>query len=884
MATAKTRDSFSSYASAARFLESSGEVAGEEHCGASAGVLKLPAGGRGARLVARTLRTRVYRCQGPGDRLSYTFSLHDGAFFGRRAPSGTLDSTIVPSPLGQPIRRREDAALLTGRGRYVDDLRVPGSLFLALVRSPHAKARVRSLSTEAAQQAPGVALVITANDLIGVPDMPLNQRARGMLVPPNPVLARGTVNAVGVPIAAVVAVSRAEAEDAASLIEIDYEPLEGIADAADALRPGAPHAWDELDANQTFSNSRSGGDVTRAFDEAQRSVTLTVHNQRLAPVAIEPRAAIAVPDPLGDGLTLYVAAQSPFRLRAPLARALGLPENRMRVITPDVGGAFGAKNNLYREYVLAGWCALRLNQPVKWVATRSEEFVAMQHGRDMRITVELALQNDGTFTGLRVRSVANLGAYLQAAAVGPPGRPLSQSPGSYTIPNVGAEIAAVLTNTGAVAPYRGAGRPESVMLIERIVDEAARAVGMDPVAIRRKNFVPADAFPYRNALGAVYDSGDYAKALDRALLLSDYTSLVQQRDTARLEGRLVGLGWSTFIEPSAGAGFESGLIRIEQSGRVTAITGSSAQGQGHETTFAQLVADQLGVPMDHIVVMHGDTHGVPQAVGTFGSRSATMGGSALVLASQRVVAKARRIAAHLLEASADDVALHDGAFGVAGAPDKRVGWAELAAAAYATLDLPEGEEAGLEATAFFTPESECYGFGAHVAAVEIDAETGQVRLNRLVCVDDCGRVLNPLLVEGQVLGGIAQGFGQALLEEVVYSTDGQLLNGSLGDYAVPRASDLPSLSDLVLGHTVTPSPLNPLGVKGVGEAGTVGAPAAIANAVVDALSPLGVSHVDMPFTAQKIWRLLAASPEGSARRRRLADAVERSLAARRGHA
>jgi len=483
----------------------------------------------------------------------------------------------------------------------------------------------------------------------------------------------------------------------------------------------------------------------------------------------------------------------------------------------------------------------------------------MQHGRDMRIHVELALQQDGTFTGLRVRSVANLGAYLQAASVGPPGRPLSQSPGSYAIPNAHAEIAAVLTNTGAVAPYRGAGRPESVMLIERAVDEAARVTGIDPVEIRRKNFVDTRAFPYSNPLGAVYDSGDYPAALDSALELSNYAQLVRERDRARGSGELVGIGWSTFIEPSAGAGFESGLVRIEQSGRVTAITGSSAQGQGHETTFAQLVADQLGVSMEHVVVMHGDTHGVPQAVGTFGSRSMATGGSALVLASQRVVSKARRIAAHLLEASPEDVALQDGAFGVAGAPERRVGWADVAGAAYASLDLPEGEEAGLEATAFFAPESECYGFGAHVAMVSIDRETGRIRLRRLVCVDDCGRVLNPLLVQGQVVGGIAQGLGQALLEEVVFSADGQLQSGSLGDYAMPRAVDMPALDDLVLGHTVTPSPLNPLGVKGVGEAGTVGAPAAIANAVVNALAPLGVRHVDMPFTSEKIWRLIQAA-------------------------
>jgi carbon-monoxide dehydrogenase large subunit len=768
----------------------------------------------------------------------------------------------MTSPLGRPIRRREDAALLTGRGRFVDDLNVPGALYVAFARSPYAKARIAGIDTTAARNSAGVNLVITADDLAGVPDMPLNQRARGMQVPPNPVLARETVNAVGIAIAAVVADSRAGAEDAAALVEAEYEPLDGIADATQALELNAPLAWDQLAGNLCFSNSRNGGDVERAFADADKVVSLSIDNHRLAPVAIEPRAAIAVPDPMGDGLTLYVAAQSPFRLRAPIARVLGLPENRLRVVTPDVGGAFGAKNNLYREYAVAGWCALRLNRPVKWVATRTEEFVSMQNGRDMRIGVDLAVQRDGTFRGLRVRNVANLGAYLQAAAVGPPGRPMSQSPGCYQIANVGVRIAAVVTNTNAVGPYRGAGRPESVMLIERVVDAAARALNIDPVEIRRKNFLQPDAFPHTNALGAVYDSGDYQTALNMALELSDYAALVRERDAARAANRLVGIGLSTFVEPSAGAGFESGLIRIEQSGRVTAITGSSAQGQGHETAFAQIVADRLGVPMDQVVVLHGDTHGVPQAVGTFGSRSAAMGGSALVLASQRVVDKARRIAAHLLEASVEDVDLHDGAFSVAGAADKHVTWADLATAAYASLDLPEDEEPGLESTAFFTPESECYGFGAHVAFVEIDRDTGQVELRRLVLVDDCGKVLNPLLVEGQVLGGVAQGLGQALFEQVVYTPDGQLQTGSLGDYAVARAGDMPSLDNLLLGHTVTPSPLNPLGVKGVGEAGTVGAPAAVANAVVDALAPLGIDHVDMPFTAEKIWRLLNRAPRG----------------------
>lgn len=760
------------------------------------------------------------------------------------------------NPLGSPLRRREDAALLTGRGRFVDDLDVAGTAFVAFARSPYAKARIGRVDSARATSLQGVLAVVTADDLRALPDMPLNVRAPGMLVPPNPVLARDTVNAVGIGVAAVVAETRAAAEDAAAAIEIDYEPLDAVASSSAALDAQAGRTWDQLESNRSFGNRRAGGDVAVAFEAADEVVSVTVVNQRLAPVPIEPRAALAVPDPLGDGLTLYVAAQSPFRLRAPIAQLLSLAENRVRIVTPDVGGAFGAKNNLYREYVVVAWCALRLNRAVKWVATRSEEFATMQQGRDMQIDVSLAVQRDGTFTGLRVHSVANLGAYLQAAAVGPPGAPLAQSSGCYDIPNIGVEIEAVVTNTTAVGPYRGAGRPESVLLIERIVDQAARTLSLDPADVRRRNFIKPDAFPFKNALGVVYDSGDYARALDQALHLSDYPALVRTREAARAEGRLVGIGWSTFVEPSAGAGFESGLIRIEQSGQVTAITGSSAQGQGHETTFAQLIADRLGVPMDHVVVLHGDTHAAPRAIGTFGSRSAALGGSALAVAAQRVVDKARRIAAHLLEVAAEDVVSSQGAFSVAGAPDRRVTWADLGAAAYGSLNLPAGEEAGLEATAFFTPESELWGFGAHVAMVEIDRETGAPCLHKLVCVDDCGNVMNPLLAEGQVLGGLAQGLGQAFMEQVVYSSDGQLQTGSLGDYALPRANDMPTLDQLVLGHTVTPSPLNPLGVKGVGEAGTIGAPPAVANAVVDALAPLGIRHVDMPFTAEKLWRLV----------------------------
>ncbi len=765
--------------------------------------------------------------------------------------------------IGRSVRRREDAALLTGRGRFVDDLALPGTLFVAFARSPYPHARITAMNIQAARDLEGVIRVVAAHDLEGLPEMPLNQRARDMLVPPNPLLPSESVHAVGVPVAAVAAESRALAEDGAALIEVEYEPLPGISDATLASEPDAVRAWPELPGNEIFRTSRQGGDVETAFAQAQHEVTVNIHSPRLAGAAIEPRAILIAPDPLGDGLTVWVSAQSPFRLRAPLARMLGLAENRIRVITPDVGGAFGVKNNMYREYAIAGWLALHLGCPIKWVATRSEDFSSMQQGRDMRTDVTLALDTEGTITGLKVRNRANVGAYLQPAGVGPPGRPLTQSPGCYAIGNACVEVSAVVTNTVGTGPYRGAGRPESVLLIERAVDAAARQFGINPIKLRRRNFVPPEAFPYRNVLGAVYDSGDYEQALDRALDVAGWPALLRTRDKRRDNGEIVGVGLATFIEPSAGAGFESGIIRVEPSGKVTAITGSSAHGQGHETVFAQVVADRLGVAMGDVVVQHGDTHGAPQAVGTFGSRSMALGGGALVLASERVVQKARRIAAHILEVASDDLELNAGHFGIAGTPDRRLTWADLAAAAYSSLNLPEGDEPGLEATAFFAPEGEVHGFGAHIATVAIDPDSGKVTLETLVCVDDCGRVLNPLLVAGQVVGGIAQAVGQALLEQVVFDADGQLLSGSFGDYAIPRAVDMPPLEALVLDHTVTPSPWNPLGVKGVGESGTVGAPAAIVNAVMDALQPFGVQHVDMPFTSEKMWRVLNVSSRGA---------------------
>jgi carbon-monoxide dehydrogenase large subunit len=569
-------------------------------------------------------------------------------------------------------------------------------------------------------------------------------------------------------------------------------------------------------------------------------------------MAIEPRGIVASPDPTGRELTVWLSTQAPHRVRGDLATALGFPENRIRVIAPDVGGGFGSKGPLYREYVLACHLALKLRRAVKWVATRSEDIVTTIQGRDQAMTSELALKKDGTMLGLKVRVVANLGAYLYSSTAGPPQRMMAMAPGCYRIQNCHVEVVAVFTNTTPTGPYRGAGRPESVLNIERLVDKAARDLGIDRLEIRRKNFIRPDQFPYRSGVGVEYDSGDYEKSLTEALKLSDYDGLIRERDTARQRGELVGVGVSTFVEPSGGAGFESGTVRIERTGAITVLTGSSSHGQGHETSYAQVIADKLRVSMDHIVIRHGDTLAIQQGVGTFGSRSMVMGGGSMTLAAERVIEKARRIAAHLVEAAPEDMTQADHGFAVAGVPEKKVSWRQIAAAAHGGR-LPPGMEPGLQETAFFDPRREAWGFGAHVALVRIHRDSGKLTIEKLVLVDDCGVIVNPMIVEGQVHGGVAQGLGEALREQMLFGDDGQVVTGTLMNYAVMRAGDMP---ELTLGETVTPNPFNPLGVKGVGEAGTNGCPPAVANAVMDALAPLGIDHVDMPYTAPKLWALI----------------------------
>jgi aerobic carbon-monoxide dehydrogenase large subunit len=756
--------------------------------------------------------------------------------------------------VGRPLRRREDAPLLTGHGRFVDDLAAPGGTHLALLRSPHAHARVARLDVGRARTSAGVVAVVTAADLGTIGALPVNRLFRDMIVPPNPLLAGERVHAQGTPVAAVVAESAAAAWDAVALIDVEYEPRPGVALPGAALAAGAPALFAEAPGNRALGQTWRAGDPDAAFTGAARVVELTVQQNLLAGVPMETRGALAAWDDVTGALTLWTSTQAPFRIRSEIARMLGLDEGRVRVIAPDVGGGFGVKGGPYREEPLVAWLSRRLRRPVRWISTRQEDLLTTQHSRGAASTGALAVDVDGRIRGLRARIEAPLGAYLSFSASTNPRNHARCLPGAYTIRDVDIQVAGALTTTPPVGAYRGAGRPEAAFLIERLVDEAARALALDPVEIRRRNLIPREAFPYTTATGQVYDSGDYVEALERALAAADYAALRRAQTGRRERGELVGVGVSTYVEPAA-LGWESGVVRMERSGAVTAITGSSPHGQGHETTFAQVVADHLGVEPDVITVRHGDTAGVPQGSGTAGSRSTALGGGALVLAAQDVRDKGRRLAATMLEAAVADIVAVPGGFHVVGAPDRAVAWRAVADLAYRMGALPPGLEPGLEATRFFEAPGEVWSSGAFVVAVRVERETGVIVPERIVWVDDAGAIVNPLLADGQLEGSLAQAWGQIVMEAVTFDADGHLLTGTLMDYAIPRADEVPAAEIL---HVHTASPLNPLGAKGLGEAGTIGLPPAVVNAVVDALSPLGVRHLDMPLTPARIWARLAA--------------------------
>ncbi|HXJ84162.1 MAG TPA: xanthine dehydrogenase family protein molybdopterin-binding subunit [Candidatus Methylomirabilis sp.] len=755
--------------------------------------------------------------------------------------------------VGRPLKRVEDPKLITGRGQYVEDLALPGVTALAFVRSPHAHARVRGIRADRARAVPGVLCVVTAKDLGPLRPTPYMATVAGLKAVPFQCLASDVVDSTGVPVAAIVAESVTIALEAAQLIEVDYDPLPAVIDPEQALTPGAPLVHPEIGTNEAFRVPMKGGDVTTAFARAAHVVRVRAEHNRIAGAPMEPRAVAARYDAGSGELTVWSTTQNPFLARADLAAMLGFPEHRLRVVAPDVGGGFGVKGPVYREEVVAASMAIELRRPVRWISTRNEDLLTTLQARAAVTDAEAAISAEGEILGLKATTIFDLGAHLLSLSIVPPLSYAIHVMGPYRLRNVELTNVGVYTNTAPTGPYRGSGRPVGVYVIERVVDEAARVTGIDPVEIRRRNFIPPDAFPYRTALGVAYDSGHYGRALDRVVELADYPALRRQQAEARTRGEIVGIGVAAYVESTNVLGWESGVVRIERSGKITAVTGSSPHGQGHETTFAQIIADRLGVDWADVVVRHGDTQGAPQSIGTFGSRSAGLGGSALAQASLEVREKGRRLAAHLLEASVDDVEPVRGGFQVKGTPDRIVSWDRLGDFAHRGMGLPASESPGLESTVFFRQDHPAWSFGAGLAVVRIDPDTGHVRLLRFIAVDDCGNAINPLLVDGQIVGALAQGIGQALMEHVVYGEAGQLITATFMEYAMPRADDMP---DLALDRTVTPSPFNPLGAKGVGEGGACVAPPAIVNAVVDALSPFGVRHVDMPLTAEKIWRAM----------------------------
>ena len=781
--------------------------------------------------------------------------------------------------IGASVKRREDLRFLSGRGNYTDDINRPGQLHAVILRSPHPHAAIRGIDTAAAKAAPGVHAVFTGADLAAenVGGLPCgwqvkNKDGTPMAEPPHPVLAIGKVRHVGDPVAVVIADTKAQARDAAEMISVDYEVLKAAPTLEAAQKPGAPLVHDGVAGNVCYDWHIGDKDATdAAFARAHKVAKLELVNNRLIPNAMEPRAAVGEYDPMSGDYTLYTTSQNPHVIRLLMgAFVLNIPEHRLRVVAPDVGGGFGSKIYHYAEEAIVTWASAKVRRPVKWTAERTESFMSDAHGRDHVTVAEMAMDADGRFLGLRVRTQANMGAYLSTfAPCVPTYLYATLLAGVYTTPAIYAEVKAVFTNSVPVDAYRGAGRPEATFLLERLVDICALEMGMDRVEIRRRNFIPSSAFPYQTPVALQYDSGDYHASLDAALKASDWAGFEARRAAAKARGKLRGIGISTYLEacgiaPSAVVGslgaraglYEVANIRVNPTGSITVFTGTHSHGQGHETTFAQLIADRFGVPMSQVEIVHGDTARIPFGMGTYGSRSLAVGGSAMMKAADKIIAKGKRIAAHLLEADVADIEFKDGKFQVAGT-DRAKALAEISLAAYVPHNYPIEElEPGLEETAFYDPKNFTYPGGCHIAEVEIDPDTGVTHVVNFTAVDDVGRVINPMIVEGQIQGGVAQGIGQALLESCVYDEEGQLISGSMMDYTMPRADDVPNIS---VGHSTTLCTHNPLGVKGCGEVGAIGSPPAVIGAVVDALKDYGVRHIDMPATAQKVWGIINAS-------------------------
>ncbi|MQG01422.1 MAG: xanthine dehydrogenase family protein molybdopterin-binding subunit [SAR202 cluster bacterium] len=779
---------------------------------------------------------------------------------------------MTTAAFGRALKRKEDPRLIRGQGTYVEDVTLTGMLHMVLVRSPLAHALIKSIDTSEALKFPGVAAVFTGEDL----KEELGSLPCGWVVPdtkevPHPPLAVDRVRYVGDAVVAVLAESAAQASDAASLVDVEYEELDAVIEMNDALADGAVQLHEDAPNNTAFEWEVDAGSISEAKSSSDVVVTQRFVNQRLIPTAMENRGVVVDYNSGTNQITMWTSTQIPHLVRVLLALVTGHPEHLIRVIAPDVGGAFGSKLYLYAEEVIAPIIARNLRSPVKWVESRSEGYLATTHGRDHITDIEIAGNKDGTITGLDVRTLANMGAYLSTFAPLVPtwlyGLMLS---GPYKIPNIYCKVIAPFTNTTPVDAYRGAGRPEATYAVERAVDLFAQEIGMDPAEVRKINFIPPFEDGYEVATTVSYDSGNYIASFERALEMVGYSDFRKEQQEAREQGKLLGIGLSAYVEicgaaPSAVAGtlgaraglWESANVRIHMTGKVSVFTGSSSSGQGHETAFAQLVSSELGIPVEDIDVIHGDTSQIQMGTGSFGSRSAAVGGGAIHMSAQKIKEKAKKLAAHILEASEEDIEFEDGKLFVRGAPSEGKTIQEIALASYYyTEDIPEDMEPGLEAMSFFDPKNFTWPGGTHIAVVEIDKSTGEVTLLRYVAVDDVGNVINPLIVDGMVHGGAAQGIGQALQEEAIYDGTGQLLTGSMMDYAVPRASDLPMYE---LDRTVTPSPVNPMGVKGAGETATIAGSPAVINAVVDALEPYGVKHIDMPAKAEKVWRLIRDS-------------------------
>jgi len=772
---------------------------------------------------------------------------------------------------GSSVKRREDPRLITGHAQYTDDFKLPGMAHLAVVRSPYAHAKIRSIRAKKALSVPGVVAVFTGRDMeaAGFKPIPCAWVVPGSdtKTPAYPPIAIDKVRYAGNAVAIVVAEDRYAARDGVDAVEVDYEPLPAVADTFAAAQKGAPQVHADVPGNICFHWKVSGGDVEAAFRSAPVKVRDRIINQRLIPNAMEPRAALARWTPGSGEVTLWVTSQNPHIVRFLLSLDTGIPEHKIRVIAPEVGGGFGSKIPHYPEDSMVIFASQKLGRPVKWTETRTENYKSTIHGRDHVQEVEMAAQKDGTIVAVRAKVWANLGAYLSTASTGIPtilhGLMLS---GSYAIPNIHEDVYGVFTHTTPVDAYRGAGRPEATFLLEKLVDMLARELKMDPAQLRQKNFIPPFENGHAVATGLTYDSGNYAGALDKALKMADYPALRRKQADLRKKGEYLGIGFSTYAEicglgPSQVAGavgfggglWESAIVRFHPSGKVNVLVGVSPHGQGEETTFAQIVSSELGVPVEDVEVLHGDTDQTPMGWGTYGSRTTAVGSGALMGAVGKIKEKAKIVTAHLLEAAAEDIEYADGKFFIRGVPSKFKTIQDVALMANVAWNYPKGLEPGLEASAFFDPENFVYPFGAHIAVVRVDAETGEVRLERYVAVDDCGRVINPMIVEGQIHGGIVQGIGQALWEGAAYDENAQLLTGSMMDYAVPKAGAFPKFE---LGMTETPTTVNPLGVKGIGETGTIASTPAVYNAVIDALEPLGVRSLDMPLTPERVWRAI----------------------------